>query len=103
MRAAWHLLILLVALLCGESQLAAAQAGKGGTPHRGGNAPSHMSSKGLENSNAQWSADPERGWVRAEDRHQLKSGRHPTKASKENRGQHKGKGPHGKEASKTKD
>jgi hypothetical protein len=37
---------------------------------RGGRAKSHMSSKGAANTNAQWSADPERGWVRAEERHQ---------------------------------
>ncbi len=95
-----YIAILTVALFCGASQLAAAQGGKSATPHRGGNAPSHMSTKGSENTNAQWSADPEHGWVRAAERHQLQGGRHPTKASKENRGRHKEKGPHSKEASK---
>lgn len=39
--------------------------------HRGGNAADHMSEKGSANGNAQWSADPERGWVRADKRHEL--------------------------------
>jgi uncharacterized lipoprotein YmbA len=30
-----------------------------------------MSEKGFANGNAQWSADPEKGWVRAEKRHKL--------------------------------
>ena len=38
---------------------------------RGANAADHMSEKGFANSNAQWSADPEKGWVRAEKRHKL--------------------------------
>lgn len=48
----------------------AAQA-KGHTSQRGGNADSHMSPNGRENTNAQWSADPERGWVRSDERHDL--------------------------------
>jgi|SoiMethySBSTD1v2_1073268.scaffolds.fasta_scaffold1186353_2 hypothetical protein len=38
---------------------------------RGGKATDHMSERGSANTNAQWSADPERGWVRAEKRHEL--------------------------------
>jgi hypothetical protein len=38
---------------------------------RGGKAPDHMSERGSTNTNAQWSADPERGWVRADKRHEL--------------------------------
>jgi hypothetical protein len=45
----------------------AAQA-KGRTSQRGGKAAIHMSVNGQENTNAQWSADPDRGWVRAEER-----------------------------------
>ena len=48
----------------------AAQA-KGRTSQRGGKADTHMSVNGQENTNAQWSADPDRGWVRAEERHNL--------------------------------
>ncbi len=46
----------------------AAQA-KGHASQRGGNADTHMSANGQENTNAQWFADPERGWVRADERH----------------------------------
>jgi hypothetical protein len=48
-----------------------AQPGKSGGSHAGGTAASHMSEKGLENTNAQWSTDPERGQARAEERHEL--------------------------------
>ena len=38
---------------------------------RGTKAADHMGEKGVANGNAQWSADPEKGWVRAEKRHKL--------------------------------
>ena len=38
---------------------------------RGGKTADHMSERGSTNTNAQWSADPEKGWVRAEKRHEL--------------------------------
>ncbi len=41
------------------------------TSKRGGNADTHMSTRGQENTNAQWFADPDRGWVRADERHDL--------------------------------
>ena len=63
----------------------AGQSDKGS--QRGGQAKSHMSSKGAANTNAQWSADPERGWVRAEERHQ----RHE-ESDKKNSGKHTAKG-----------
>lgn len=60
----------------------AAQA-KERTTHRGGKAETYMSTNGRENTNAQWSADPERGWVRAEERHNLhQEGRAPVKNKK---------------------
>ena len=31
----------------------------------------HMSDKSAEDTNARWFADPERGWERAEERHEL--------------------------------
>jgi hypothetical protein len=49
----------------------AAGAGKNVISRGGGKAAEHMSAKGSGNTNAQWSADPERGWVRAEERHDL--------------------------------
>lgn len=49
----------------------AAGAGKGNVYRRGGNAAEHRSDKGAQNTNSQWSADPDRGWVRAEERHKM--------------------------------
>jgi hypothetical protein len=60
-----------VLMLGGTSTSAYAQPGKSGGSNAGGAAASHMSEKGLENTNAQWSADHERGQERAEERHQL--------------------------------
>jgi hypothetical protein len=44
-----------------------------------------MSAKGKENTNAQWSADPDRGWIRAEERHELQR-RQGVGSSKQNHG-----------------
>ena len=66
----------------------AGQGDKGS--QRGGQANSHMSSKGSANSNAQWSADPERGWVRADERQQRQDESQATSKSKHNRGKQKG-------------
>lgn len=65
------LAILNALLLCYSDSFAEAGEAKNGSPQKGGKAGSHMSSKGAENTNAQWSADPERGWVRAGERHEL--------------------------------
>jgi hypothetical protein len=51
-------------------------------PQRGGNADMHMSSKGRDNTNAQWSADPERGWIRTDERHDTKQQKQETKEHK---------------------
>ena len=58
-----------------------------GTDHRG-QAARQMSGKGSANTNAQWSADPERGWVRAEERRNAKNMRTPSKGSGDNKGKH---------------
>jgi hypothetical protein len=50
-----------------------------------------MSSKGAANTNAQWSADPELGWVRAERREQREESR-PASKPKKNGGNHKANG-----------
>ena len=65
--AAW--LVLLNAWLSVGATVSGAAQAKHAPSQRGGQAASHMSTKGSANSNAQWSADPERGWVRAEERH----------------------------------
>jgi hypothetical protein len=49
------------------------------TNRHGGEAPTHMSRNGMTHNNAQWSADPTRGWVRAEERHELKNPSVPSK------------------------
>ena len=68
----------------------AGQGDKGSA--RGGQANSHMSSKGSANSNAQWSADPERGWVRADERQERHEESHETSKAKKNGGKHNAKG-----------
>jgi hypothetical protein len=73
-----------------DSSAVAAQA-KGGSGHRGGQADTHMSSKGKANTNAQWSADPDRGWLRAEERHELNEKGQGNGKSKNVGGKHKGK------------
>ena len=67
----------------------AGQEKKGSQP--GGQAKSHMSDKG-SNTNAQWSADPERGWVRADERHQQQEESQTKDKAKQNRAKQKGNG-----------
>lgn len=70
-----------------------ADAGQGDKGSQsGGQAKSHMSSKGAANTNAQWSADPEKGWVRAEERHQRHEESNDKGAVKKNSGKHTAKG-----------
>lgn len=59
--------VILTALV-GMSAASAASADKNKVSERGGKAAEHMSTRGSANTNAQWSADPERGWVRADER-----------------------------------
>jgi hypothetical protein len=68
-----------------------AAAGKGSVTQRGGKAVEQMSTKGALNTNAQWSADPDRGWVRADERHKLDEKTGSSNAVKNNEKQ-KGKG-----------
>ena len=51
------------------STVGAASTGKNDANQRGGKGAEHMSSKGSFNTNSQWSADPDKGWVRADERH----------------------------------
>lgn len=59
----------LSALTLSLDSYSAHAAAKERSSQRGGRADTHMSTKGQDNTNAQWSADPERGWVRADERH----------------------------------
>ena len=61
----------------------------GAAQSKGGKAESRMSDKGRANTNAQWMADPEKGWVRAEERHRLRDKQQ--ESPKENGGKLKGK------------
>ncbi len=90
------LAVLNAMLLCFSGSFAEAGQARGGTAQRGGRAGSHMSSQGQENTNAQWSADPERGWVRAKERHDMREGRRSAPDLEENHGKHKGRGVKGK-------
>lgn len=63
--------------------------GKGGVRQASKSADSR-SERGHANNNAQWSADPERGWVRGDERHRVNEpGASPMKRS---HGQNKDKG-----------
>lgn len=66
-------------------------AGKGNSDRRGGKAAEHMSAKGAANTNAQWSADPEKGWVRARERHELHEKKASATDTNLNKGKQKGK------------
>jgi hypothetical protein len=85
--------VISVAALLGNFSAAAfgAAAGKGSVNQRGGRAVEQMSAKGASNTNAQWSADPDRGWVRADERHKLNEKARSSNSVKNNEKQ-KGKG-----------
>lgn len=80
------LLILSALLLSAGSRAAAKHHSKHFSNHRGGQAANGMSGKASVNSNAQWSADPTRGWVRATERQEL-----PKPSAAANPGRDKGK------------
>lgn len=65
------LIVATVLLPNWPTQAMAASSGKQVLTQRSGKAADHMSERGSANTNAQWSADPERGWVRADKRHEL--------------------------------
>jgi len=83
---------IIVAAIAGALLSSASDtAGKNNASQRGGNAAVHMSSKGSANTNAQWSADPEKGWVRASERHELQQKNGSSGKANENKGKQKGK------------
>ena len=95
------LAILNALLLCFSNTSSQAGEAKGGASQRGGQAGSHMSSKGQENTNAQWSADPERGWIRADERHDLHDQRQSSEKPNQKRGKQKRISPKGKEVNES--
>jgi hypothetical protein len=77
--------------LCAIDTPARAGQGKESSVNRGEKAKTKMSDKGKENTNAQWSADPDHGWVRADERHELQARRKSDESSKQGREKQKGK------------
>jgi len=62
--------VTLIGFLGHSAAAIGAAAGKGGANEQG-RALEQMSLKGALNNNAQWSADPVRGWVRADERKKM--------------------------------
>jgi hypothetical protein len=86
------LFVLFNALLSvGASSSGAAQA-RHIPSQRAGQAAQQMSSKGAAQSHHQWSADPERGWVRGDDADAANERRSATKRHQQDRDQTQGKG-----------
>lgn len=65
------LLILTGLLPSAGGQAEAKDQSKHFANHRGGQAATQMSGKASVNNNAQWSADPIRGWVRSAEQQEL--------------------------------
>jgi hypothetical protein len=85
--------ILIDALLLNlPASAVAAGSGKNSSSERGGKAAEHMSDKGRFNSNAQWSADPDKGWVRADERHKMHEKNGSPGDVNQHNGRSKGKG-----------
>ena len=86
-----NVFVLLNALIfCLSGTAAQAGQGKKESNYRGGQADSHISEKGATSSNAQWSADPDRGWVRAQERHEMHDGKKNVDKNKEKLSKGKG-------------
>jgi hypothetical protein len=69
------LLMLTSSLLVGVPAHGETAQAHGAGGNQGGRAMGHMAGKAAANTNAQWSADPERGWIRAEERKGMKNPR----------------------------
>jgi len=65
---------------------------KRGEDRRGAGAAVQMSAKGRENTNAQWSADPDHGWVRADERRELHKRQRSSANAKSNQAKSAAKG-----------
>ncbi len=83
------MLILTALLISAGSRAAAKDQSKYLTNHRDDKTATQMSSKRAANHNAQWSADPTRGWVRAAERQEL---RKPSVAANRDKAKRKTKG-----------
>ncbi len=85
-KVAAQFLLLNALLSSGITSGGAAQA-KHSPSQRGGQAAQQMNSGGSQNRNHQWSADPERGWVRGDDNHDVNDQRSVTKRQNKNKTQ----------------
>jgi hypothetical protein len=83
--------VTLTALLSAFAGPGFGAAAGNGTGAQRGKAAEHARERGRNNANAQWSADPDRGWVRAEDRQRRERGDSPERG-KHNNGHPKNKG-----------
>jgi hypothetical protein len=88
----WSVFILIPLLLDCSGVARGAAAGQGNANQRGAKAAAQMSTKGASNNNAQWAADPVRGWVRADERHKIQQKTASSEATKQSDGTQKGKG-----------
>ena len=86
------LLVIVSSLLGASATLSDAAQAHGIAGQRGGRASTHLSGKAAANTNGQWSADPERGWVRAEERKGLKDQRGGSTQRAQRKAQQKDKG-----------
>jgi len=77
--------------LCVTDMPASAGQEKGPSVNHREKARTQMSAKGKENTNAPWSADPDHGWIRAEERNELQARRKSDESSKQGREKQKGK------------
>ena len=82
--------VIIATTLCASIACAEPRQGKGSSNHRRGQPGSHMNSKSGENSNVQWSADPERGWVRVDEDGENRTQSHGMNNSNQNQGKQEG-------------
>lgn len=81
------LLVLFNALLSIGTTLGGAAQAKHSPSQRAGHTTGQTSSKGSAHGNHQWSADPERGWVRGDEAHGANDQRSATKRKNQSRAQ----------------
>jgi hypothetical protein len=89
-KVAAQFLLLNALLSIGTTSGGAAQA-KHSPSQRGGQAAQQTNSRGSQHRNHQWSADPERGWVRGDANHGANDQRSVTKRQNKNKAQQIGK------------
>jgi hypothetical protein len=85
-------LVLLMALPSVATTVSFAAQAPFGTNHRGASSASHANSNGTSSNSGQWSADPERGWVRDNDGRRTNEQHISTRRLKENKAKQKDKG-----------